>query len=388
MRRAPVLRSLGLVLMLALAAQAEEPTRVTLLRLPEGTYQPQALVDRTGTVHVVALKGDPGAAEVVYRRLDAHAGRFGPEARVSGRPGTAVAVGSIRGAQVALGRDGRLHVCWNGSDAATPKNPFGGAPLLYTRSNPERTAFETPRNLMARTSVLDGGGSVAADGAGNVVVAWHGSSEDAIPGESGRQLWIARSSDDGATFAPETPALAQPTGACACCGVKALADRHGNLAFLFRTAGTSLDRDLALVASIDRGATFSLTPISSWHIKTCPMSRAAMIDSPAGILAAWEAEDHVYYARLDPRGGLASKPVAPPGEVHRRHPSLAINPRGEVLLAWAEGTGWKQGGDLVWQLFDAQGRPASGPHRVAGGIPVWGIPSAVARPDGSFLIIH
>jgi len=39
-------------------------------------------------------------------------------------------------------------------------------------------------------------------------------------------------------------------------------------------------------------------------------------------------------------------------------------------------------------VFDATGRPTDEKGRVRNGIPVWGLPTAVARPDGGFAIIH
>ena len=63
------------------------------------------------------------------------------------------------------------------------------------------------------------------------------------------------------------------------------------------------------------------------------------------------------------------------------------NTRGEVLLAWAEGTAWQKGGDVAWQLFDASGRPDAEKGR-AEGVPVWSLVSAVSRPDGSFVIYY
>jgi hypothetical protein len=168
-----------------------------------------------------------------------------------------------------------------------------------------------------------------------------------------------------------------------------MADHRGAVAILFRTAASDLDRDLALAASQDHGIRYNLSPISPWRIKTCPMSRAALTGSPSGLLAAWETDGQVYYARLDPREGRIDQPVAPPGEAPRKHPALAVNGRGEALLAWTEGTSWMKGGDLVWQIFDAEGRPNGAPGRVVGGIPTWGVPAVVARPDdGTFLLVH
>ena len=98
--------------------------------------------------------------------------------------------GRSGGARSPSGRGRRVHVAWNGSGEAEPRNPFGGSPLLYTRLNEPGTAFEPQRNVMQRTSALDGGGTVAAGADGVVLVAWHGRSEDDAPDEMGRRLWV------------------------------------------------------------------------------------------------------------------------------------------------------------------------------------------------------
>jgi hypothetical protein len=363
--------------------------RVAVVRTPPGTFQPQAVADADGNVHLVVLKGDPGSADIEYTSFPTLPviGPIPPSIRVNSQPGSAIGVGTIRGVQIALGRDGRLHVVWNGSEQAEPKNGLGGTPLLYTRSNLERTAFESQRNLMTRTSVLDGGGTVASDTQGNVHVAWHGSAEDDTPGEAGRKLWVVRSTDDGVTFSDERPALETSTGACGCCGVKAMTRPGGGLAVLFRTAESTFDRNLVLATSEDHGARFRLTPVSPWRIKTCPMSRAATARTAKASLVAWETENQVSFARLEPSSGRPLKPVTPPGQGQRKHPAIAANEDGEVLLAWTEGTGWKKGGDLVWQIFDATDRPTAERGRVVDGIPVWGVPAVITSGKG-FVLIH
>ncbi|MEJ7637735.1 MAG: hypothetical protein WKF75_07025, partial [Singulisphaera sp.] len=228
------------------------------------------------------------------------------------------------------------------------------SPMLYTRSDEGGTAFEPQRNLMTRTSALDGGGTVAADGDGNVYVAWHGRTEDAPDGEMGRRMFVARSRDEGATFAPEEPALDRQTGACACCGTRALADRRGTVYALYRAATEHVGRDMTLLISDDRGAHFRGAAIHPWRINACPMSGASLAEGGAGVLAAWETKGQVYF-RIDPQTRI-SPPVSPPGGgVGSARRSRAT--WSETILVWAEGTGWKKGGDLAWQVFDRSGRP-------------------------------
>ncbi|HEV3165024.1 MAG TPA: sialidase family protein [Isosphaeraceae bacterium] len=377
------------VWLLASVGLAEEPAEIMVISTPNGGIQPQAVSDQQGAIHLLYFKGEPANGDIFYVHLDRGQEAFSAPVRVNSQPGSAIAIGTIRGALIALGREGRIHVGWNGSGPARPKNPIQGSPLLYTRSTENGSTFEPQRNLMQHTFGLDGGGSVAADAAGNVFVAWHGRETGAVDGEMGRKVWVARSQDDGKTFAPEQPALASETGACGCCGTRALADRQGNLYMLYRAAGAGVDRDMVLLTSRDHGQTFAGEPIDKWKYNQCPMSSESLIEGRAGVLAAWETKGQVHFSRLDPRTMKALTNVTPAGAAgNRKHPALAVNERGETLMAWAEGTGWQKGGALCWQLFDASNKPVGRAGRTEDGVSVWSMPTAVARPDGGFLIIH
>jgi hypothetical protein len=119
------------------------------------------------------------------------------------------------------------------------------------------------------------------------------------------------------------------------------------------------------------------------------MSSEALVEGPHGVLAAWETAGQVRFAKIDPASRQAVSPVSAPGSgPNRKHPTLAVNAAGETLLAWTEGTGWQRGGALAWQLYDKTGKPAGEKGRVEDGIPVWGLATAVARPDGGFTVIH
>jgi hypothetical protein len=107
-----------------------------------------------------------------------------------------------------------------------------------------------------------------------------------------------------------------------------------------------------------------------------------------GIVAAWETDAQIYFAGRKAGTNTFIEPQAAPGDGReRKHPSLAINARGEMLLAWTEGTGWEKGGALAWQVFDNDGKPTNVKGRMEGGIPVWGLPAAVAI-DSGFVIVH
>jgi hypothetical protein len=362
---------------------ATEGTRraVAVTRLPSGGIQPQAAVDATGRAHVIYFRGDAAHGDLFYIRA-ADGRSFGDPIRVNATAGAAIATGTVRGGQLAVGRSGRVHVAWNGSRSIGPSS----TPMFYTQLNAEGTAFEPERNVMRGAYNIDGGGAVAADRNGHVYVVWH--ANVAGEGEEGkRRVWVARSDDDGRRFEREHPVFDEPTGACGCCGLGAFADNSGDLHVLFRSAFEVMDRDMYLLTSRDLGMHFAGRRIDRWNVGMCVMSTQAFAEGGAALLAAWETKGQIYMGRIDPRTGNIASLVAAPGDDRtRKHPALAVAANGDVLLAWTEGTAWNKGGSAAWQLFDVEGQ-AIGPVGRAENVPVWGLVAAYARPDG-FTVLY
>lgn len=365
-------------------AKAAEST--VLLRTPNHGIQPQVAVDKKGVVHLLYFKGEAAGGDVYYARSEDGA-HFSDPVRVNSGEKSVVAAGTIRGAQLAVGKNGRVHVAWNGSHKAKLKAPGGGEPMLYTRLDDKGTAFERERNLIQSAVGLDGGGSVAADADGNVYVFWH-APDPGTKGEDNRRVWVAASADEGKTFAPERAASTEPTGACGCCGLRAFAS-GGKLYALYRGAKDVTQRDVHLLRSEGKGKTFSGEALHPWEINTCPMSSMAFASAPDGsVLGAWDTKGQVFFVKVDPKTGKSSEPVAAPeAGKGRKHPSLAANAKGETLFAWTEGTGWKRGGALAWQVYDKDGKPTADRGR-AEGVPVWGLVAAFVRPDGRFAVVY
>jgi hypothetical protein len=112
---------------------------------------------------------------------------------------------------------------------------------------------------------------------------------------------------------------------------------------------------------------------------------------------AFEPERNVMHAAYNIDGGgavaadrkghvyVASVIAAPGDDRTRKHPALAGAANGDVLLAWTEGTAWNKGGAAAWQVFGSDGQPIGESGR-AGGVPVWGLVAAYARPGGFSLV--
>jgi hypothetical protein len=366
-------------------ASAPAIPQITLLRTPHDGIQPQTALARNGLLHMIYFKGDASAGDIEYVRRGPAEKDFSQPIRVNSEPGSAVAIGAVRGPQLAAGRNGRAYVIWFGPQARSGDSS-GTMPVFFSRLNDSGTAFEPQRNLMHYAKGGDGGISVAADIRGNVYSVWHGAGEQ--PGDDHRRVYLAHSSDDGKNFAREVPISPPSLGACGCCGMRAFADERGTLYVLYRSAAQSIHRDITLLVSTDRGGTFRTLGVFPWELNACPMSTAYLSEGGQRVLAAWEKAGEVYFDKVDPDSFNLSLPIAAPGDgKNRKHPAVAANVNGQMLLAWTEGTGWSKGGSLGWQLFDNSGMPTGIEHH-APGIPAWGLPSVFADHQGNFTILY
>lgn len=392
MKRRAITIGLGLALATGLSvsvhsrrAKVSARPEITLLRTPQEGIQPQTVLDRDGVVHMIYFKGNASAGDIDYMRREPGAADFSKPMVVNSKPGSAIAVGTVRGPQMAVGRNGRVYVIWFGARAQS-EGSDGAMPVFFSRLNDSGTAFETQRNLMQYARGGDGGLSVAANARGDVYAVWHATGVE--PGEDHRRVYLARSTDDGKTFAREDPISPATLGACGCCGMRAFVDKRGTVYVLYRAAAESIHRDMTLLVSTDYGGKFRSVAVDPWQLNACPMSTAYLSEGGQQVLAAWEKAGEVYFGEMDPYSFKLFPPIAAPGHADdRKHPAVAANAEGQVLLAWTEGTGWQKGGSIAWQLFSATGEPVANEGH-APGVPVWGLPSVFADHLGNFTIVY
>ena len=81
-----------------------------------------------GEIHLIFFKGDPAHGDLYYVKYGVSGEKIQGPLRVNSQEGSAVAMGTVRGAQIALGRLDLPHVAWMGSEKAQPRPSPGQAP--------------------------------------------------------------------------------------------------------------------------------------------------------------------------------------------------------------------------------------------------------------------
>ena len=80
-----------------------EGKRIHLERVPG--IQPQVALDDRGVLHLVYYDGDALQGDLFYVQSSDFGANFSPALRVNSQAGSAIAAGTIRGAQLALGKN-------------------------------------------------------------------------------------------------------------------------------------------------------------------------------------------------------------------------------------------------------------------------------------------
>lgn len=350
--------------------------QVQIESLPEPGTQPQVAITPTGVVHLIYLLGDPKGCDIRHTTRRVEGGEWTVPVTVNSEPRSAIAAGTIRGAQIALGKDGSVQVIWNGSTGGK-KEMLMRAPLLYASLHAGEKSFRPQQNLMGDTTTLDGGASIAANGKGHVCVVWHAAHANET-GEGSRLVWVRYSADDGGTFSAPIALNDKMPGVCACCSLRAHLASDDTLSVLYRAATTPNARGMILITSKAGRNTFN--KLDDWRIAACPMSSASLMFSGQSLRAAWENDGQIVTGIMG--AGNAQKI----GPKNAKHPTLTQSTKGQTLITSIIGSGWSKAGRLHWDILDAQSRVMDSGDGEK--LPMWSYTAAYARSDGSFVILR
>ena len=355
-----------------IAACAGPIPSVTVLRTPHGGTIPQVAIDGGGTLHLIYYTGSMSSGDLFHVSRAPDADDWSAPQRVNSQAHGVNGLGPVDAGQLAIGPDGLLHVTW-----------FHQDPLRFYYARSDHTGrFEPQQTLSAKDEGgVESGPTLTTDDDGNVYVFWHADAGE----DAHRRVYMAVSRENGALFDLPRAVSPEAEGACGCCGLRAVTDAEGGVHVSYRGAGDNIHRGMRLLSSADQGRTFTDQLIQPWEVGACPVATTTFAAGPDRTLVAWETEGQVYFADI----AHLDEPVSPPAaaDFRRKNATVAMNGRGDTLLAWGDGPGFMSGGTLHWQLFDAAGRPRGEEGGTGEPIPARSVPTIAVRPDGSFVVV-
>jgi hypothetical protein len=352
-----VLLAIGLLCVCCLAAEGAEGITfrqdgpLGVIQLLDGAIAPDAAVDARGVVHIVYGLGD----NACYVRSADNGRTFSAPVQVNSAGLVQLTMGE-RGPKLALGKDGSLHVVW-----ADRWSPGVETHIRYSRSLDGGRSFE-PARLVPSPQGIDGL-TLAADPDGDVLIFWHVFDPPQHEVPDGHYLYMARSSDNGATFGPakrlKTPGIEGL--ACSMCMMRARIGADGDAYLVFRTAQDNI-RDFYVLRGPKGQDAF--TPIrvnhDDWLLMRCPMCGPELnFDASGRAVCAFMSKHRVYWSVLDPGADAFRLHVSTPQpQEDEIYPDAVMNGKGEVLMVWQVGPmAVDKTAEVKWAVYAGDGRP-------------------------------
>lgn len=319
-----------LLLGLLLAGLAVFAATVTVVPAPANALAPDVVVDRNGTVHMVYGLGH----DAFYIQSTDNGKTFSRPVKLNTTLQVTTSMGE-RGPKICVPSDGVIHVIW-----PDMWSPGVKTYARYVNSTDGGKTFSEPK-LVADVPAPDGL-TMSADKDGNVLVFWHVMADPKPVEKAATWLYMARSTDHGATFqAPEKLKIDTLQGiACSMCMMRARIGADGYVYLAVRNAEGDV-RDFWMLKSPKAENNFTAVRVNTdnWVLQVCPMCGPELTFSPTGrALVAFMSRNKVYWAISDDKRAKFDLHVATPGnEANEIYPSAWCNRAGDVLFAWQVG---------------------------------------------------
>jgi len=375
-----------LCLLLALFLGSAVVAEIHIQETPDGGVQPRLTVDDSGNIHLLYFKkrlSAPSAREgnLYYRQYLPEQNRFGLPIKVSSSAYD-IRTFAIARASMAVGGDGRVHVVWY-----LPRDNQ----YFYTRSNTDRSQFETQQSVVDEFGEgLDAGADIAALGS-QVAIVW---GAGALSREHERTVYGRISNDSGATFSDELQMGNKELGACACCSLATNFADENELSIAYRSAIDGVGRHMQALTvqfsakTIQTGSYADLSPLQEWELSACPLSTNDItVDAEANQWLVFETEGRINQLQLGT--SLDAMPVAEPFiKTRQKNPAVAINSKGDRLIVWGEAISHTRGGRLNMHLFNDNDSDKNVGFADEVSIPQFSFPAAAVLPGGDFLVLY
>ena len=227
---------------------------------------------------------------------------------------------------------------------------------------------------------------------GEVLAFWHVMQGPKPDVPEATWLYMARSTDHGATFGPSEPMKVsnyEPL-ACSMCMMRARAADDGTVYVAFRGASKNI-RDFWVLKGTVTSNEYTATRVNedNWEIPTCPMCGPELTFTPDGrLLCGFMSKHKAYWSVSDAAGSKFGVHAATPENANDEiYPAAVMNKAGNVLLVWQVGPmSTKSTAVVHWALYAADGKP-TGRQAVLGTSFSGTKPTAFVGTDDNFYVV-
>jgi len=304
------------------------------------SWDPKLAVDTAGTLYLFA----------VYDQNSKF--RLGMAMSDDGGDTLTSSVLPISAANVSIGADGEespsiamtraeIYTLWQES------GDDGSGTIMSARSLSWGESFEKPVQVSDEgVRSYKGSPSIGVAPNGDVYAVWLDERDNSNPDEETSSVYLAKSTDRGATFGRNVRVARR---ACPCCRPSLAFGSHGEVFVAWRQVFPGEIRDIVVSTSRDGGRTFT-EPVrvhdDGWKINGCPDSGPALVESNGILSIAWMTEGKDDDARIQiARSENGARSFSKPIDISRH----ILDPNHPVMKTGDDGT--------TWLIF--QGRAAS-----------------------------
>ncbi|MFM8392687.1 MAG: sialidase family protein, partial [Acidobacteriota bacterium] len=249
----------------------------------DGQFNPYVAADPQGGFYVLHVERIDKVSNIFIRHTRDGIS-FSAPVRVNDVPGQA-AVRNENPPKMLVGPQGDLYISWGDEREKWKGN------IHFTRSTDGGKSFAPALTINSDAALPPVGHafqSMAIDRKGRIYIAWIDERRKTKE-DRGAEIWMAVSEDRGRTFSADRQIISD---VCECCRTIMQTDPAGNIFIAYRTvprAGKML-RDIVVARSTDGGKTFTPTVVSQdgWEINGCPVVGPSMtINRRGSITIAW-----------------------------------------------------------------------------------------------------
>jgi hypothetical protein len=403
MRRTSFLIIIGLLLVTALTTALAQSRRIVnylfesnprpvLVELGAGVSRHARLLMRTSNLYLLAVHGaDKTQAQLGLAVSSDGGDTFEPFVPIS-EPGAVVSSHGENSPALAINGI-EFYALWEQNNAQ------GGTDLMFARSLRFGRKFDKPMRITDKDKPSSNGFSnlgVAPNG--DLYAVWLDgrAPQETMPGSS--HLYLARSTDNGATWGKNIPVV---NNVCPCCRPAVAFGPKERVFIAWRGVDGGDVRDIMLTVANGSGDNIPnfAKPIriaeDNWKISGCPHTGPQMVVKGNRLYIAWHSDGNSVDAGIrltwsDDGGKTFSRPViASPGVLDTNHPALSLSEDGRLLLAFQgreqdEKEGWGPTRAFLTEVND--NGSISAPMVVPGSKKTVSFPSVLAGTVGRTFI--